>query len=342
MPSPTFATLALGILASVPVTLLIWAITAAVWARFGRPRLDLTTAIFEHPDPATEADRLRTTGNMLAVATGVAVVTFVALGLAAHAGERADAWLLIAAPVAASGVGLGVLMVWPLPSRPGVGVISWRDAAPAPLVGTLGVLAVLSVAGLVAAGFASASDPDGGGYTALGMPSVLDWTIGAGGEPVEIEYAPGMVTRPFPGWTYGVPIIGGILIVCALGIAVIARLVDPKGAYGDPSLVGAYLRIHVGIVATCLATAATAFLAGGASFFAGTAYAAASLTPLRQELAGGDRPFTYAEPLHTAALVLQYAGVALVIGSTLAIGFAAAASRDVVRARHRVHALPRV
>ena len=92
MPSPTFATLALGILASVPVTLLIWAITAAVWARFGRPRLDLTTAIFEHPDPATEADRLRTTGNMLAVATGVAVVTFVALGLAAHAGERADAW----------------------------------------------------------------------------------------------------------------------------------------------------------------------------------------------------------------------------------------------------------
>ena len=238
------------------------------------------------------------------------------------------------------GVGVDLVLAAWLPAD-GVAV-PWTHAVPRAFGLALATLVLLTLTGLLVAGFSSAPDPDTGRSTALAMPSVLDWSIGGGGEPVDIVYAPGMVTRPFPGWTYGFPIAGGMVVVLGLGVATIGRLTSPDSPFSHPSPVGESLRAHVGLVVASLCWAATSFLAGGASFFAGSAYSAASLIPAVQPEPGSPRIFTYAQPLHTIALVLQYGGVALVASSALAVILAVVATRDVIRARAGVHSLPRI
>lgn len=329
----------LALIAAVPVVATLVAL--AGWLE---PRLvpvdRLATAIASVPDPAAEGARLRRVARLLTTAWCVYAGVLVVLGVVELFGPAEGFMVLIVAPFAALGLGCTVLLVGRVPpvhDGPPPRPARAADLVPARLLAVLAVSTGLIVAGFLAAGLVSTTDPVSTRHLAVDLPSIVDWEV-AGGQIVNVVYAPGMVTAPWPGWAWSGPALAGALVAWASVQAVVTRLTGAGGGFGSgrPVVTDA-LRRQVGTVVGLLVLATFAFVAGPAAFIAGTALVSASLLPqpAPDEL-NISVTLGHTEPLHAAGILLQYGGAAMALaGVTLAV-VALFGARSVDRARRAI------
>lgn len=329
--------LLVGFVVVAPLLVVAFAVAAVGWRALPQARRPLARVVQEADDPDAERPRLAGLTRLMAGALAAFVLVVVAFTVVGNRGPVPDLALLALAPQAALAASLVVLAVGPLPpslapdaappARP-------ADLAPRPLLAAVATAASALVVGLVAAGLASTTDPATGRRLALALPTVLDWTIGRGGEVVDVVYAPGGVTAPWPGWSWGGPVLAGLVVCAALAWSVVVRLAQRAGA--GPAAVAASTRLLGGTFVALLTASALALALGAAMVVAGIALASAALVPVpNPEGIALNAPFTYREPMHAASLVLRYGGVGSGFGALVGVflaGMAVAEARRGERA----------
>ncbi len=311
---------------AVPLCLAGFAVAAWASRLLGRRGQDLPYVLHDAGDP--EAERPRVLGLWFAenASLAVFVVVLVFAAVAGSAPIPVDyALLALGAPAALVGA-LAVLLFWPIDSAAVRGSLSadsppLSELAPRWLLASIGGGTGVLVGGLLLAGAASTRDPSSGRLLALNQPTILDWSIGAGGQVIDIVYAPGGVTAPWPGWAWGGPVLVGGLVAAALLTGVVVRLRQPDGTFGsgEPA-VAAAVRYHVGTFVGVLCASTIALALGAAMVVAGVALASAALMPLPSP-SGLRSASEYAlrEPMHLWSWALRGLGVTLLAASGVGV-----------------------
>lgn len=84
------------------------------------------------------------------------------------------------------------------------------------LIGVASLLVVLTVA----AGLVSVADPPSTRLSAYPQASLTQWSYSYDGFPKDFEWTPNGVTTPWPGWYYGLPLLGAVVAMVLVAVAV--------------------------------------------------------------------------------------------------------------------------
>lgn len=324
----------------VPFALLTLAIAAGTWQVVSPPGPWLADLVHNERDPDAELPRMRSLAGALSASWAAFILvggSVLVWSLIEVPGDVSLPTLAIAPP-AALAAGLVAVLLWPsrpaadaTPTASGPVRLALSDAVRR----TLLAMGITLVAGLLLAGWLGVTDPVTGLDLAIGIPSVVDWRTRGAGEVVNVEWTAGGITKPWPGWAWGLPLLTGFAVCGGLASSVVAHLTRRTGPLASTvDEVDLATRRHVGLFLAILVGASLAGALGGTLLLAGTALQAISVYPLPSPdgLYANQLP-GYRQPLHFFASTLVWLGFGLAAACTVIPWWGAMVVRELRRAQ---------